>query len=126
MKPDVTIRQVVLDDLDSCYRIEKLGYGLSEAATKEKILKRIKIYPEGFIVAEINNEVIGFINSGATNKTDLSDEDLKDMIGHDSNGRNVVVMSVVVHENFQRQGIAGLLLEKFIAITRKSLSTISS
>jgi len=104
-----------LEDLDRCHRIEQLGYGASEAATEEKILKRIKIYPEGFLVAMKNEEVIAFVNSGATNKVDLSDESFKDMIGHDPEGRNLVIMSVVVHEKYQGQGIAGLLLKRFVS-----------
>lgn len=120
MKNEVKIRHVVLGDLASCCQIEQLGYGSSEAATEEKILKRIKVYPEGFLVAAANDEVIGFVNSGATNKVDLSDESLKDMIGHDPDGRNMVIMSVVVHEKYQGQGTAGLLLKKFISNAKKS------
>jgi len=109
-----------LDDLDRCHRIEQLGYGSSEAATEEKILKRIKIYPEGFLVAAKDEEVIGFVNSGATNKVDLSDESFKDMVGHDPDGRNLVIMSVVVQENYQGQGIAGLLLRRFISNAKRT------
>jgi len=120
MKPDIVIRQVILDDLDRCHRIEQLGYGSSEAATEEKILKRIKVYPEGFLVAVNDGEVIGFVNSGATNKVDLSDESFKDMVGHDPAGRNLVIMSVVVHEKYQGQGIAGLLMKRFISNAEKA------
>lgn len=120
MKPDIVIRQVALNDLDRCHRIEQLGYGASEAATREKIFKRIDLYPEGFIVASQNGKIIGFVNSGATNRVDLSDERFKDMVGHDPDGRNVVIMSVVVHEKYQGQGIAGVLLKAFIANAKKA------
>jgi ribosomal protein S18 acetylase RimI-like enzyme len=120
MDQEVVIRQVILDDLDRCHRIEQLGYGSAEAATREKILKRINLYPQGFVVASQNGEVIGFVNSGATNKVDLSDELFKDMIGHDPEGRNLVIMSVVVHEKYQGQGIAGMLLKNFISNAKRA------
>jgi len=69
------IRIVSEQDLDRCFEIESVSYSGDEAATREKILKRIRTYPEGFIVLENEKEIIGFINSGATHKVDLSNED---------------------------------------------------
>jgi N-acetylglutamate synthase-like GNAT family acetyltransferase len=42
------------------------------------------------------------------------------MVGHDPDGRNVVIMSVVVHEKYQRQGIAGMLLKNFISNAKRA------
>jgi hypothetical protein len=75
------IRQVLLDDLDQCAAIEAACYG-PEGATRERIAHRIASYPEGFLIAELEGSVIGFVNSGATDKDDISDETLKDLIGH--------------------------------------------
>ena len=59
---DYKIRNVVKSDLDRCFEIEKVFYEGNEAATREKIRKRIHKYPEGFIVMELNGMVVGFIN----------------------------------------------------------------
>ena len=107
-------------DLNRCFEIEKAAYAGEEAATKEKILQRIQTYPEGFIVLENNNEVIGFINSGATHKVALSDDEFKEMIGHDPSGKHIVIMSVVVHPSFQGKGMAGQLMESFIETMKQS------
>ena len=72
-----------------CFEIESIAYSGDEAASKEKIAKRINTYPQGFIVKEFNNEVVGFINSGACHQVELSDHDFKEMIGHDPNGKHI-------------------------------------
>ncbi len=109
------IRNVTESDLDRCFEIEKVSYEGDEAATREKIAKRIQDYTEGFIVLEADGEVVGFINCGATDDVDLADEAFKDLVGHDSNGKHVVIFSVVVHADEQGKGYAGKLLVEFIS-----------
>ena len=111
---DLKIRIVTEQDLDRCYEIESVSYSGEEAATRDKILKRIKSYPEGFTVLENENEIIGFINSGATHKVELSNEDFKELVGHDSDGEHIVILSVVVHPAYQGRGMAGRLMSNFI------------
>lgn len=112
--PNLVLRDVKEDDLQRCFEIEHISYSGDEAASKEKILKRIKTYPEGFLVLENSQEIIGFINSGATHKVELSDEEFKELIGHDPDGKYIVIMSVVVHPKYQKQGMASILMKQFI------------
>lgn len=107
------IRVVTAEDLNRCYEIETLSYQGDEAASLKKIAKRIDTYPQGFIVAEVDEEIVGFINSGACHEVVLSDEDFKELIGHDEAGENIVIMSVVVHPDFQRNGYASALMAEF-------------
>ena len=107
------IRIVTENDLDRCFEIESVSYAGDEAASRSKILKRILRYPEGFIVLENRSEIIGFINSGATHRVELSDEEFKELIGHDPKGAHIVVMSVVVHPDYQGKGHASMLLDSF-------------
>ena len=111
---EITIRSVTEQDLDRCFEIEAISYSGDEAATKEKILKRIKTYSAGFIVIENSKEIIGFVNSGATHKVELSDEEFKELVGHDPSGEYIVIMSVVVHPEYQGQGMASKLMLHFI------------
>jgi ribosomal protein S18 acetylase RimI-like enzyme len=111
---DVNIRIANERDLDRCFEIESVSYSGDEAATKDKILKRINAYPEGFIILEIDREIIGFINSGATHEVELSDEDFKELVGHDSDGKHIVILSVVVHPTYQGKGMASKLMISFI------------
>ena len=111
---DLTIREVKESDLERCFEIETESYAGEEAATKEKILTRIHGYPEGFIVLENQDEIIGFINSGAAHNVELSDEEFKELIGHDSKGKYIVIMSVVVHPKYQGKNMANTLMKQFI------------
>lgn len=108
------IREATLNDLDACYSIETTAYAGDEAASREKIEKRIRTYPQGFIVLELDGEVVGFVNGGATDKVEMSDEAFKELIGHDPAGEQIVIMSVVVHPDHQRKGYAGQVLSAFI------------
>ena len=111
---DLNIRIVNDQDLDRCFEIESVSYSGEEAATKEKIQKRINTFPEGFIVLENDREIIGFINSGATHEVELSNEDFKELVGHDSEGRHIVILSVVIHPAYQGKGMASRLMNNFL------------
>ncbi|MGB5445805.1 MAG: GNAT family N-acetyltransferase [Psychromonas sp.] len=111
---EYNIRPVKESDLERCFEIETVSYAGDEAASKEKILTRIQTYPEGFVVLENSEEVIGFINSGATHKVALSDEEFKELIGHDPSGKHIVIMSVVIHPKYQGQSLTSKLMTHFI------------
>lgn len=107
------IRKVKPEDINDCYEVEYTCY-TSDGASKEKIGKRIQLFPEGFLVAEIHGKIVGIINSGATNVENISDEEFKDMIGHDSNGKNIVIFSLAVLPEFRGNGISKMLMSQFI------------
>ncbi len=112
------IRQAVEQDVNRCFDIEQSAYEGDEAASRENILTRIREYPEGFIVLEHNNEIVGFINCGATNNLDLANEEFKGLVCHDPLGKCIVIFSVVVHTDYQGKGFAGILITDFISKMR--------
>lgn len=118
MHSSLTFRSTTPSDTDRCFQIEQEGYAGDEAATHEKIQQRIETYPEGFLVLEKESKIIGFINCGACFDVTLSDEKFKELVGHDPLGPNIVVMSVVVHPDFQHQGYATSLMREFISKMR--------
>lgn len=95
--PTPLFRQATPADVDRCYEIETLAYEGDEAATREKIATRIQRYPQGFMCMELNSEVAGFINAGCAWEVVMSDEAFKELVGHDPDAPNAVIMSVVVH-----------------------------
>ncbi len=107
------IRHAAIDDLDACHQIESVCFLPSEAASKPSIETRIKIFSEGFLVAELDGTLVGQINSGATNQDDITDEAFKQLIGHEPDGKHLVIFSLAVLPDYQRQGIAGRLLQSF-------------
>ena len=116
----ITIRHVRPGDLDECFLVEISGFPPEEAATRETIKRRIETFPEGFLVAEQNGRIVGILNSAATNKDDISDEELKQLVGHDPAGRNMVVFALAVLPEFQKQGIARQLMSRFVEEARRS------
>jgi ribosomal protein S18 acetylase RimI-like enzyme len=110
----VIIRRVEIQDLGDCYHVESACYS-SEGATRERIRKRIALFPEGFLVALVDGHVKGMINSGSTNKDDITDEAFKDMVGHEKDGCNIVIFSLAVLPQFQGLGISKKLMSTFIA-----------
>jgi ribosomal protein S18 acetylase RimI-like enzyme len=114
---DLKIRRVKDNDLDDCYRVESACY-TSDGATRERIQKRIKLFPEGFLVAESKGKIIGLINSASTDKEDITDEELKDMVSHDKDGSNMVIFSLAVLPKFQKNGISKKLMAGFIEASK--------
>lgn len=116
---EVLIRQVTSRDLEACHAVESSCYPSTEAASKENIAKRIEQFSDGFFVAEVNGDIIGLINSGATNKEDITDEAFKAMSGHQTDGKNIVIFSVAVVPEFRGKGIARQLMAEFIARSKR-------
>ncbi|MBS1258985.1 MAG: hypothetical protein MAG551_02049 [Candidatus Scalindua arabica] len=114
---DLVIRQVEDNDLDNCYRVESACY-TSDGATREKIQKRISLFPDGFLVAESSGNIIGLVNSASTDKEDITDEELKDMVGHVKDGKNMVIFSLAVLPEFQRNDVSKKLMTRFIEVSK--------
>ncbi|QJI29414.1 GNAT family N-acetyltransferase [Pseudomonas sp. ADAK18] len=112
--PTLHFRNAVSEDATRCYHIEIGAYEGDEAATLEKIATRIDLYPEGFLILEVDGEVVGFINSGCAHEVAMSDESFKELVGHSADAPNVVIMSVVVDPAHQGKGYAKQLMEAFI------------
>jgi len=114
----IAIRNVQPKDLDECYHVETSGFSPEEAATRETIKLRVERFPQGFLVAESEGRIVGMLNSASTDKADLSDEELKQLVGHDVNGRNMVVFALAVLPEFRKRGIARQLMQQFIEESR--------
>lgn len=114
MTPDLTCRHAQPEDADRCYAIEAGAYEGDEAATLAKITKRIREYPHGFLIMEHDGQIIGFINSGCAYEVRMSDEEFKELVGHDAAAPNVVIMSVVIDPAFQGRGYATTMMHAFV------------
>lgn len=110
----LTFRSATAKDIHRCYEIESRAYEGDEAATEQKIALRIAQYPQGFLVMELSGEIIGFINSGCAHEVVMSDEEFKQLVGHDPLATNVVIMSVVITPEHQGKGYASILMQTFI------------
>jgi GNAT superfamily N-acetyltransferase len=102
-------------DVDRAFEIETSAYEGDEAATHARIARRIADYPAGFLVMELEGNMIGFINSGCAHEVVMSDEAFKELVGHDPKADNVVIMSVVIDTLHQGKGYASLMMRTFVA-----------
>jgi len=109
-----TLRHAVPRDACRCFEIESTAYQGDEAATLEKIAKRIDVYPQGFLVLEVDDELVGFINSGCAHQVAMSDSAFKELVGHDPAAPKVVIMSVAVAPAWQGRGFSKLLMAEFL------------
>jgi ribosomal protein S18 acetylase RimI-like enzyme len=116
---EIIIRHVLPTDLEQCVTVETSGFPPGEAAPRETIELRIGKFPEGFLVAEVDGKVVGILNSAVTDKADISDEELKQLSGHDPAGKNLVVFALAVLPEYQKQGIAHQLMQRFVEETRQ-------
>lgn len=114
----LSFRQVQASDLAPCYALESSAYEGDEAASEARIARRIAAYPQGFLVLEKDGELIGFINSGCAQVVAMSQEEFKELIGHDPQAPHVVIMSVVIAPVWQGQGYAGILMREFVSRMR--------
>lgn len=112
-------------DATRCFEIECDAYEGDEAATFEKISKRIDVYPDGFLVLLMDGELVGFVNCGCAHEVEMSDEEFKELVGHDRDAPNVVIMSVVVDPAHQGKGLSRALMVEFVGrMKRMGKSTI--
>lgn len=116
---EYNIRMVEPDDLTACHTIEANSFPPCEAAWTTSLRNRIETYPEGFLVAEHGGRVVGQVNSGSTHKDDLSDEEFKQLIGHDPDGSNIVIFSLSVLPEYRSKGIGTRLLADFLELARE-------
>ena len=54
--------------------IENEGFSIEEAATKEAFIERIQLIPDTFIVAEKEDEILGYINSPIIDQPYITDD----------------------------------------------------
>ncbi|RCW68587.1 GNAT family N-acetyltransferase [Pseudorhodoferax soli] len=114
-----TFRFATPSDVDRCHEIEFRAYEGDEAASREKIAKRIAEYPEGFLLMQFGDEVVGFINSGCANEVVLADNSFKELKGHDPQAPHVVIMSVAIDPLRQGAGFSIPLMDAFVKAMRE-------
>lgn len=113
---DYQIRKARQSDLDSLAAVEKCCFPASEAASREAIERRLKVFGDCFFVAEtLRGEVIGFINGCVTDRLTICDEMFAEVSYHQPEGIYQSVFGLDVLPQYQRKGVAANLMEHLIA-----------
>lgn len=95
-------------------RLEKTGFPGSEAAGRDAFLYRIKNFPRYFLVCFENGELIGLID-GVLSDKDLIEDDVYSPSGGSADGKNLLILGLVVRPDMRRRGIAALLMKKLLS-----------
>ena len=82
---ELKIRNGRLEDLEACFILEGKTFPEEEAACRKNIEIRLKKFSEGFIVGELDGEIVTHINSGSTNKEDITDEEFMNLAEEEGN-----------------------------------------
>ena len=100
---DIKIRTVKPEDLDLVTAVEAECFPAAEAAGRADFERRIKTFPESFLIAEKVGRIIGFINGCVTDR---------------ENGAYQSVFGLDVIPGERNQGVAELLMRALMERAR--------
>ena len=90
-------------------------------ATPEALKQRINKIPDTFIIAEKEGRIIGYINGPVINQRYITDDLFEEIQSNPNSGGYLSVLGLVVNKDYQRQGIAGKLLEQFEKLAKQQV-----
>lgn len=117
---NLNISQAAIKDLDSIANIEKICFPKAEAATRESLEDRLKTFPESFLVAKLDGNIVGFINGSVISEKVIHDEYYSDASFHDPKGDYQSIFGVDVLPEYRSRGIAVELIKALIEVARKA------
>lgn len=104
------IRQVQEADWETIAAIERDNFSPQEAATKEAIRERIRLIPDTFLVALIDQKIVGYIEGPVMAKPILEDHLFHHVKSNPVSGGYIAITSLSIDKAFQQQGIGIALL----------------
>jgi len=114
------IRQACIEDLDDITKVEASCFPEAEAATRISLEQRIKTFSKNFFLAEVDGEIIGFINGAIINGTVIYDELYGNSKLHIPDGNYQTIFGLDVILEYRNQGIAAQLMNYMIEVSRAS------
>lgn len=88
MAENLQIRLADPKEADRLAEIEAICFPPAEAASHEDVVNRMGAFPENFVVAVKDDQIVGFINGGTTDKPVLPDEFYHDITLHKKRRRD--------------------------------------
>ena len=96
MAENLQIRLADPKEADRLAEIEAICFPPAEAASHEDVVNRMGAFPENFVVAVKDDQIVGFINGGTTDKPVLPDEFYHDITLHKKDGEIQTVFGLNV------------------------------
>ncbi|MBR0599950.1 GNAT family N-acetyltransferase [Sinanaerobacter chloroacetimidivorans] len=110
----IIIREVSLEDLDQLSSIENQCFPEAEAASRETLEERLRVFTDCFLGAEADGRLVGFINGCSTDSRVIFDELYHNTGLHKPEGETLTVFGLDVVPEYQKRGIAAELLWQYI------------
>jgi ribosomal protein S18 acetylase RimI-like enzyme/uncharacterized protein YciI len=116
----IQFRQAAASDIVRCFEIESASYPSDEAATMESLINRQKYAGDYFLMCTTTmtlsgdeseeESIVGFVC--ATRCHEFTEESMSEL--HDPTGRFLAIHSVVIDEDYRRNGFASKLLKTYV------------
>ena len=127
LKKKIKIRQARIEDIPEILSVEKTTWGEEAAATREMLDSRLRIFPEGTLVAEVDNKIVGIVVTERVNydsqKDSFSWYEITDngyiKNSHIPKGDTLYGVDLSVLPDFQKLGIGSKLLETIAKLAIK-------
>lgn len=113
---DIEYRNVYADEAEAATAVETACFPANEACTLPIMKKRVQLAPELFVTAtdKDNGKMVGFITAIATDEHHLRDDFFTNTSLHNPKGEYLMILSLAVLPEYQRQGIARALMDELL------------
>ena len=117
---NLKIRNAKIDDIEKILEIEHNSFAKNICEDKQVFIDRIETFNEGFLVAEYENEIIGYICSEIW----PYNENIKE--SHKANGDELYISSFAISPKARKYGIGKILFNYLIDNVNKLVSNPKS
>ena len=109
-----SIRKATESDLDGIAFLESICFPESEAATRESLSERLKVYSNHFLVTLYGEKIINLVDGFVTDEEDLTDEMYENTSLHNEDGKWQMIFGVETHPDFRGKGLAKAAVSEFL------------
>jgi len=118
LRSNIKIRQAKIEDIPQILQVEKAAWGEERAATFEMFESRIKTFPQGNLVALVDNKIVGVVSTQIMNydleKNAFTWYEATDngyiKKTHNQKGDTLYGVDLSVHPLYQNKGIGTKLM----------------
>lgn len=114
------IINVTIEDLPEILRIEHLGFTAEEAGTEEQYRDRIQKLADTFLVAKMDQKVVGFVVGPATKEEYVEDWMYEHTPENLTEGGHQIIFTIAVDPEYRGHNIGSKLLDAIEGNARKA------
>ena len=112
---EYVLRTARMEDLEALAELEALCFLPAEAASREVLAERLRIYRDRFLLLTDGERILSFVNGFTTDLRDLTDEMYADPMLHDPGGAWQMIFGLDTHPDVRGRGLAGILMRRYIS-----------